>query len=329
MLGLAIAGPRSRELLARVLAGDDVSNAAFPFLSFRAIDVGMVPAHVGRISFTGELGYEIWVPPDCQLALYDALVAAGADLGLRHFGARALNSLRLEKSFGTWAREYRPIYTPARSRARPLRRSRQGAISSAATRRCATARRRPARAARHVRRRCRRRRRDRRRAGVARRQGRRLDHVRRLRPLRRQVDRAGLRAGGARDGATAGFEIEILGERRRRARRASAAARSRRGAHAAFMTVRPPLVRFGRAGAGGARSPRCYPLKSWTLRTVCCIASRTTRELVGAWRSRHRTGRMPRSAPRNSVRSFLQHVRAPTYPNRVGPRDADSLGDHG
>ena len=112
MLGLAIAGPRSRELLSR-LTGDDVSNAALPFLSFRAMEVAMLPAHVGRISFTGELGYEIWVPADCQLALYDAIVAAGADLGLRHFGARALNSLRLEKSFGNWAREYRPIYTPA------------------------------------------------------------------------------------------------------------------------------------------------------------------------------------------------------------------------
>ena len=112
LLGLAIAGPRSRELLSR-LTGEDVSNAALPFLSFRAMDVALLPAHVGRISFTGELGYEIWVPADCQLALYDAILAAGADLGLRHFGARALNSLRLEKSFGNWAREYRPIYTPA------------------------------------------------------------------------------------------------------------------------------------------------------------------------------------------------------------------------
>ena len=112
LLGLALAGPSSRELLSR-LTEEDVSNAALPFLSFRAMEVGMLPAQVGRISFTGELGYEIWVPADCQLALYDAIVAAGADLGLRHFGARALHSLRLEKSFGNWAREYRPIYTPA------------------------------------------------------------------------------------------------------------------------------------------------------------------------------------------------------------------------
>jgi dimethylglycine dehydrogenase len=112
LLGLAIAGPRARELLSR-LTSDDVSNAAFPFLSFRPMEVAMLPVHVGRISFTGELGYEIWMPADCQLALYQAIVAAGEDLGLRHFGARALNSLRLEKSFGNWAREYRPIYTPS------------------------------------------------------------------------------------------------------------------------------------------------------------------------------------------------------------------------
>ena len=111
LLGLGIAGPKSRALLARICR-DDVSNAALPFLSFRALEVAMLPARIGRISFTGELGYEIWVPADCQLALYDALVSAGADLGLAHFGARALNSLRLEKSFGNWAREYRPLYTP-------------------------------------------------------------------------------------------------------------------------------------------------------------------------------------------------------------------------
>ena len=111
LLGIGIAGPKSRELLARVCR-DDVSSAALPFLSFRELEVAMLPARVGRISFTGELGYEIWVPADCQLALYEALVSAGADLGLAHFGARALNSLRLEKSFGNWAREYRPLYTP-------------------------------------------------------------------------------------------------------------------------------------------------------------------------------------------------------------------------
>jgi dimethylglycine dehydrogenase len=111
LLGLAIAGPRARALLGRVLDAD-VSNAAFPFLSIREAPVGMIPALVGRISFTGELGYEIWVPADYQRALYDLLMEKGAELGLALFGARALLSLRLEKSFGSWAREFRPIYGP-------------------------------------------------------------------------------------------------------------------------------------------------------------------------------------------------------------------------
>src|SRR5215472_5488129 len=111
LTGFSIAGPGSRELLGRLVA-TEVSNEAFPFLSFRTMDLGTVPAMVGRITFTGDLGYEVWVSADYQRTLYDLLVAAGRDLGLRHFGARALNSLRLEKSFGTWAREFRPIYGP-------------------------------------------------------------------------------------------------------------------------------------------------------------------------------------------------------------------------
>jgi dimethylglycine dehydrogenase len=107
--GIALAGPRSRELLAR-LTSADVSNAAFPFMTLRQIDVGLVPCLVGRVSFTGELGFEIWMPSGAQRAVYDAILTAGADLGLGHFGGHALNALRLEKGFGTWAREYRPIY---------------------------------------------------------------------------------------------------------------------------------------------------------------------------------------------------------------------------
>jgi dimethylglycine dehydrogenase len=109
--GLSIAGPKARELL-QGLTHVDVSNAAFPFLSFRRMDVGMIPALVGRVSFTGELGYEIWVRPEYQRALHTLLLSAGEPLGLVQFGGRALASMRLEKSFGTWAREYRPIYGP-------------------------------------------------------------------------------------------------------------------------------------------------------------------------------------------------------------------------
>jgi dimethylglycine dehydrogenase len=111
LVGLSVAGPKSRALLQR-LVKDDLSTAAFPFLSFRRMEIGLVPALVGRISFTGDLGYEIWIKPEYQRALYDTLLEAGQDLGIRHFGARALQSLRIEKSFGTWAREYRPIYGP-------------------------------------------------------------------------------------------------------------------------------------------------------------------------------------------------------------------------
>jgi dimethylglycine dehydrogenase len=110
-VGFALAGPRSRDLLAR-LTDEDLSKSAFPFFHIRSIDVATVPAWVARVSFTGELGFEIYVDAAYELALYDALVRAGADLGLAHFGGRALNSLRLEKSFGAWLREYTPDYTP-------------------------------------------------------------------------------------------------------------------------------------------------------------------------------------------------------------------------
>ncbi|MBS0366675.1 MAG: GcvT family protein [Proteobacteria bacterium] len=110
-VGLSVAGPRSREIL-QALTRTDLSGTAFPFLSFRRVDIGMIPALLGRISFTGELGYEIWVTADYQRALYDLLHEAGAAHGMRDFGGRALNCMRIEKSFGTWAREYRPIYGP-------------------------------------------------------------------------------------------------------------------------------------------------------------------------------------------------------------------------
>jgi len=110
-VGLSVAGPKSRALL-QSLVRDDLSSSAFPFMSFRHMEIGMVPAYVGRVSFTGELGYEIWVTTDYQRCLYDALVGAGRDAGLKPFGGRALNAMRIEKSFGSWAREYRPIYGP-------------------------------------------------------------------------------------------------------------------------------------------------------------------------------------------------------------------------
>ena len=110
LTGLSVTGPGSRELLSRI-SDLDLSTEAFPFMAFRKVDLGMVPAHVARINYSGDLGYELWVVPAYQRLLFDEIVAAGQDLGLRLFGMRALMSLRLEKSYGTWFREYRPIYT--------------------------------------------------------------------------------------------------------------------------------------------------------------------------------------------------------------------------
>ncbi len=111
LAGLAIAGPRARELLARVTAAD-VSNKALRFMDIRRLPIGMASALVGRVSYTGDLGYELWCEPEYQLHLFETLINAGKDLGVRPFGSRALNSLRLEKGYGSWAREYRPIYGP-------------------------------------------------------------------------------------------------------------------------------------------------------------------------------------------------------------------------
>ena len=111
LCGLALAGPRSRELLAAV-TDDPVDADAFGFLDVAWVHVGMHRCLAGRISFTGDLGVELWMPAADQRRVLDVLLEAGADHGLRLFGSRALDSMRLEKGFGTWAREYRPIYTP-------------------------------------------------------------------------------------------------------------------------------------------------------------------------------------------------------------------------
>ncbi|MFZ1906037.1 MAG: FAD-dependent oxidoreductase [Steroidobacteraceae bacterium] len=111
LVGLSIAGPRSRDLLQR-LTDEDVSNAAFRFLDHRSMDVAGVPAIVNRVTYTGDLGYEIWVAPEYQRHLYGAIQEAGRELALINFGMRALLSMRLEKNFPTWYRELRPIYGP-------------------------------------------------------------------------------------------------------------------------------------------------------------------------------------------------------------------------
>jgi dimethylglycine dehydrogenase len=112
--GFALSGPRSRELLQRITR-DDVSAEAMKFRDVRRAFVGGIPACLLRISFSGELGYEIYCEPQFHLALWEHIEAAGADLGLTLYGARALMSLRLEKNWGVWTLDYRPDYTAAES----------------------------------------------------------------------------------------------------------------------------------------------------------------------------------------------------------------------
>ncbi len=109
---IAIAGPESRALLSLV-ASVDVDNDSMPFMSAQSVNVGIAPCLIARLSFTGELGYEIYVPTVYARSLYDRLLEVGDKFGIRAFGIRALVSLGKEKSFGIWSREFTPDYTPA------------------------------------------------------------------------------------------------------------------------------------------------------------------------------------------------------------------------
>ncbi|TPQ49660.1 hypothetical protein C2U72_17440 [Prosthecomicrobium hirschii] len=95
------------------LADFDVSAEGFRLFGVREAPVGLSPAIIQRCGFTGELGYEIWVTPDYLPQLYDDLTAAGRDFGLRLYGGRAVSSLRLEKNYGSFNKDFRPDYTAA------------------------------------------------------------------------------------------------------------------------------------------------------------------------------------------------------------------------
>ena len=110
-VGFALSGPRSRDVLAK-LTHQAVSNEALPFMGCATLDVGLVRAKVGRLSVAGELGYEINVSAAEHIVLREMLLEAGRDLGLREYGFYAMNSLRLEKSFGIWSCEFTQGYTP-------------------------------------------------------------------------------------------------------------------------------------------------------------------------------------------------------------------------
>jgi sarcosine dehydrogenase len=108
---LGLMGPASREVLRRVTPAE-LSNAAFPFGTARRIDVGRAVALAVRITYAGELGWELHVPAEQAGLVYDALLEAGQDLGLRDAGHYAINSLRLEKGYRAWGADISPEDTP-------------------------------------------------------------------------------------------------------------------------------------------------------------------------------------------------------------------------
>ena len=114
MAGFNIAGPLARTLL-QGLTNADLSNEAFPFLRSQQITLAGVDCIAIRVSFTGDLGWELHCDAADQLRLYDALLAAGEPLGAGPVGGRALASLRIEKGYGSWGREYSPEYWPQES----------------------------------------------------------------------------------------------------------------------------------------------------------------------------------------------------------------------
>jgi len=110
--GFQIAGPLARTVLTEVTRAD-VSAEAFSFLDVKRMTVGMCDCIVQRLSYTGDLGYEIYTDAMDQRALWDALWSQGQQHGMRPFGMRAMMSLRLDKFFGSWLNEFSPDYTPA------------------------------------------------------------------------------------------------------------------------------------------------------------------------------------------------------------------------
>ncbi|MEY8834343.1 FAD-dependent oxidoreductase [Phaeobacter italicus] len=108
--GFQIAGPKAREVL-QACTRSDVSDMRF--MDVRRLTVGMADCIVQRVSYTGDLGYEIYCDLPSQRALWDALWSAGQPLGMKPFGMRAMMSLRLDKFFGSWLSEFSPDYTAA------------------------------------------------------------------------------------------------------------------------------------------------------------------------------------------------------------------------
>ena len=108
---VSIMGPRSRTLLAR-LTSADLSNGRFPFGASREMWLASAPVRATRITYVGELGWELYVPTEFAPGVYDAIAAAGEDLGLRHAGYHAMDSLRMEKAYRSWGHDLGGEDTP-------------------------------------------------------------------------------------------------------------------------------------------------------------------------------------------------------------------------
>lgn len=108
---LGVMGPHSRELLTR-LSRADLSHEAFPFGTSREIDLGYATVRATRITYVGELGWELYVPTEFAVGVHEDLLSAGADLGVRDGGYYAIDALRLEKGYRAFGRELTPDYTP-------------------------------------------------------------------------------------------------------------------------------------------------------------------------------------------------------------------------
>ena len=114
LCGFNIAGPKSREIMAR-LTNADLSDAAFAFMQSARIVVAGLQVVALRVSFTGDLGWELYCDANDQVALYTALLEASRPFGAGPVGSRALMSLRVEKGYGSWGRDYSPEYWPQES----------------------------------------------------------------------------------------------------------------------------------------------------------------------------------------------------------------------
>jgi len=113
--GISLSGPNSRKVLQK-LVEEDISNNNFKFKDTKIMKVAGIYSIVNRLSFTGELGYEIYIDPKNLLTLFNHIEKAGSEFSIQPFGSRALMSLRLEKNWGAWGLDYKPDYTAKESK---------------------------------------------------------------------------------------------------------------------------------------------------------------------------------------------------------------------